>query len=134
MLLLLSYYCLTISRVVPCADKANSHHPTVNGIDAFLRGNDHVEDEEMSFETIWYVVFARSWVVHRAHVLQVFDYLHPAECGFRDTKGADTTPCTSKMFGRCWNNEDHVHFISHILSMFEETCLLGSDVAFGEKV
>lgn len=63
--------------------ETKSHHPTVDGIDALLRRDDHVEDEEMPFETIRDVVFARTRVVHRAHELQVFDNLCTARISSR---------------------------------------------------
>lgn len=77
--------------VPPLLTTKKSHHPTVNGVDTFLRRNNHVEDEEMSLQSVRDVVLARPRVIHRSDVLQIFDHLQvegmyafvPA-CGLED--------------------------------------------------
>lgn len=63
------------SKLQDHSRRGTSHHLAINGIDAFLWGHDHVEDEEVTLEAVGNIVLACARMVHRAHILQVFDNL-----------------------------------------------------------
>lgn len=52
-----------------------AHHPPIYRVYALLWRDDHVEDEEVAFQAVGDVVLSRSWVIHRAHILQVLNNL-----------------------------------------------------------
>lgn len=66
-------------------DLARAYHLAIYSVYAFLRRDDHVEDEEMALEAIGNVVFARPWMVHGTHILQVFDNLRG--CSMQNANG-----------------------------------------------